>query len=545
MLSFITEKLHIKSGRLAWVMAVYFGTIMNLSLWRYVWDNLEVDSLMMGIFGVVLFLGINLLLYIIFNLIIYPYIAKPLLVFLLLSASAINYLTYTFGVYIDSDMVRNAFQTNTREALDLVTFKAFIWVFVLGIIPSVVLVFSKIVYKPFWKELRYRLLVITFSLLCVIFMLGATYKEVAAFGRNNSQMRRLINPSNYIYSTIKYFYKEHQAKKPFVKLDENPKIVSYGDNIKTVLVIVVGETARSANFSLGGYKRETNPLLGRQDVAYFKNTTSCGTATAASVPCMFSNLGREDFNVQDAPYMENLIDVLHNAGYDVWWRENDDGCKGVCKRVNTEYMVRQNNPEYCNGKYCKDGVLLEGLREYLKNIKKDTVIVMHTMGSHGPTYYLRYPDEFKKFKPTCDTAEIQDCTREQIINTYDNTILYTDYVVSSMIDILKEFPQYEAGLLYVSDHGESLGENNIYLHGLPYKIAPQEQTHVPMLVWLSKTMQKYDYIDYKCLKQAAENGKYSHDNLFHSVTGLLEVKTTAYDERYDIFDKCRTKPLPH
>lgn len=167
--------------------------------------------------------------------------------------------------------------------------------------------------------------------------------------------------------------------------------------------------------------------------------------------------------------------------------------------------------------------------------------MLHTMGSRGPTYYNRYPDEFKKFTPTCDTADIQNCSQESIVNTYNNTILYTDYIVSLAIDILKKFTQYESALIYVSDHGESLGENNIYLHGLPYNIAPVKQTQVPMLVWMSKTMQKLDFINYDCLKKKAKNGTFSHDNLFSSILGLLEVDSKIYRSEMDIFKECRTK----
>ena len=237
---------------------------------------------------------------------------------------------------------------------------------------------------------------------------------------------------------------------------------------------------------------------------------------------------------------------MQKSGYKNIWKENDDRCKGVCDRVeDTEFMVKRKDSKFCNGQYCLDGVLLEDLEDILKNITTDTVIVLHTMGSHGPTYYQRYPEEFKKFKPTCDTADIQNCTTEQIINTYDNTILYTDYIVSSAIDILKKFPQYEAGVLYVSDHGESLGENNIFLHGMPYKIAPDEQTQIPLVMYMNENMKRWDYIDYDCMKKQAAKNVYSHDNLFHSVLGLLEIDTKVYDRDYDFFKACRTKPLPY
>jgi lipid A ethanolaminephosphotransferase len=166
------------------------------------------------------------------------------------------------------------------------------------------------------------------------------------------------------------------------------------------------------------------------------------------------------------------------------------------------------------------------------------------MGSHGPAYFKRYTEEFKKFTPTCDTADIQTCAKEQIINTYDNTILYTDYILSSIIDAAKKSSDYKIGVLYVSDHGESLGENNIYLHGFPYKLAPKEQKQIPMILWMSESMKKYSYIDYDCLKKEAFAKHYSHDNLFHSLIGLLEIKSKVYDKNEDLFNTCRTKELP-
>lgn len=372
-----------------------------------------------------------------------------------------------------------------------------------------------------------------------------SYKEYASFGRNNPQTRKLINTFNYEYAVVRYFQRQALSKRQFKKLDENAIIKSYGDSYKTVLIMVIGETARAQNFSLNGYEKETNPLLKQQDIVNFNNVKSCGTATAISLPCIFSSEVKKDFNVNDSKYTENMIDLLQKAGYDILWLENDDGCKGICNRVKHEEMIDTKHPEYCEGKYCKDEVLIYNLEDRLKKIKQDTVIVLHMMGSHGPTYYKRYPDKFKKFIPTCDTAEIQTCTKQQIVNTYDNTILYTDYILSSVIDILKKFPEFESGMFYVSDHGESLGENNIYLHGLPYNIAPKEQTSVPMIMWMSDTMKKFDYINYECLKNEAKHNNYSHDNIFHSIIGLLEIKTSEYKKEYDIFRNCRIKYLPY
>jgi lipid A ethanolaminephosphotransferase len=208
-------------------------------------------------------------------------------------------------------------------------------------------------------------------------------------------------------------------------------------------------------------------------------------------------------------------------------------------------MQETKHPVYCNGKDCLDQILLDELMDIFPKIKQNTLIVLHAQGSHGPAYYKRYPDKFKKFLPTCDTSDIKDCSLDQIVNAYDNTILYTDYIISQAIDIAKKYPKLESSVIYVSDHGESLGENNIFLHGMPFGIAPDEQKSVPMLIWMNENMKKWDHIDYNCLKLSAEKNAYSHDNLFHSLLGLMAIKTSAYDKRYDLFDACRTKPLPY
>lgn len=357
-------------------------------------------------------------------------------------------------------------------------------------------------------------------------------------------MRRLVIPHNYIYATIRYFQIEAQHRRPFTKLDKDAKHIPYPDEKKTVFVLVLGETARAQNFSLNGYERKTNPRLAKEDIVNFPHVTSAGTATAVSVPAIFSFVSRDDFNPTDARYTENLLDLLQQTGYKVFWLENDNGCKGVCTRVpNKEMDVK--NKKFCDGLYCHDEIMLGELRDYLKNSKDDHLfIVLHTIGSHGPTYFRRYPKEFKKFTPTCDTEEIQTCTREQIVNTYDNTILYADHISASVIDILKEQPKWESGMMYVSDHGESLGENGVYLHGLPYAIAPETQTRVPMVIWMSNTMKKADHIDYACLKKKAAEGKFSHDNISHSLLTLMESQSKVYDPQLDIFDSCRTLPLP-
>lgn len=526
------------------IATLYFGFILNLSFWRYVLTHVDISNLKVALFVFSLPFFILCPLFWIFNLLLLPKIIKPILIFFLMSASIANYLMFQYGIYIDSEMIQNAFETNTREALDLVTLTGILFVCVTGLIPTLFLLKTHICFATFKKELFCRIKKVLISILIILCFAVTSYKEYAAFGRNNRQIKNLINVSNYTYGTFRYFQKKALANKKFTWLDPAAKADPYPDAKKTVLIIILGETARAQNFSLYGYERETNPLLKKQDIVTFKDVESCGTATATSVPCLFSHMTRETFDVNEARISENLLDLLQKGEYDIIWRENDDGCKSVCNRVQTEHTTPNKQSPYCFKDYCYDEVLTENLEDILKNIKRNTVIILHAMGSHGPTYYNRYPEQFKVFQPTCDTADIQNCSLESIINTYDNTILYTDFIISSSINILKKFPSYESGLVYISDHGESLGENGIYLHGFPFKIAPNEQKKVPFIMWMSENMKKYDHIDYTCLKKSAASTSYSHDYFFHSILGLLEVNSKLYDKNYDIFNSCRTKELP-
>ncbi|WP_241149001.1 phosphoethanolamine transferase [Photobacterium sanguinicancri] len=293
------------------------------------------------------------------------------------------------------------------------------------------------------------------------------------------------------------------------------------------------------NSSFNGYEKETNEYLAKQEgVINFPNVSSCGTATAVSLPCMFSNMTKSSYSASTARHQEGLLDVLDHAGVDVLWKNNNSGCKGACDRVPYINSSKSKSEELCTRGTCFDGVLLENLDEEITAIKKDGVIVLHLLGSHGPTYYKRYPDEFKKFTPTCDTAEIQNCSKEELVNTYDNTLLYTDYLLSEVINTLKaQDDSVNTAMLYVSDHGESLGENGIYLHGLPYAIAPDYQTHVPMVTWMSDSFTKKHKLNTECLQEMAQ-GEYSHDNFFHSILGLMDIETSEYKPALDMFATC-------
>lgn len=521
-------------------VSAYFTFFLSIKFWLYIFEKVEIDSIKDFLFGCTLpfFIYIPLLWF--FSLTVVPKLGKWAVMILLVLSAASDYALQNLGIVINSDMIRNFAETNLREASDFFTFYSVCYVFVVGIVPAILVFFADIRFSSFKNELKTRLLAFFISLALVGASAAAFYKEYVSFGRNNKEVRYYINTFNYIYAVGRYYKRAADANRKFVILDASPTINPNKSAEPRVVVMIVGETARAQNFSLYGYAKNTNPLLSeRNDIIVFDDVYSCGTSTAISLPCMFSQLPKKKFSVTDALYQQNLLDIAKLAGYDIIWKDNDDGCKKVCDRIGKIDACAGNKQPYCFGDYCYDDILIDGLDDTLKSVKKDTLIVLHAMGSHGPTYYKRYPDKFKLFTPTCDSANLQDCTQEQIINSYDNTIAYTDYVISSVIDILKQNPQLQASMLYVSDHGESLGENNLYLHGLPYAIAPDEQKKVPMILWLSETTQNNLNIDRKCLQTEAKKQTFSHDNYFHSVLNLLDISTSAYNPDLDLFHMCR------
>ena len=267
---------------------------------------------------------------------------------------------------------------------------------------------------------------------------------------------------------------------------------------------------------------------------------SCGTSTAESVPCMFSIFGQMDYDYKKGISTENVLDVLnHTNDIKILWRDNNSDSKGVALRVDFEdYRTSKTNTK-CDEVECRDEGMLVGLEDYIKNNQgKDIFIILHQMGNHGPAYYKRYPKEFEKFTPVCKSNQLEECTKEEVSNAYDNAILYTDYFLSKAINFLKKYSKtHEAGLLYLSDHGESLGENGIYLHGMPYAIAPKAQTHVASLIWLDNGQMAHEY-DINKIKQNKDK-EYSHDNLFDTLLGLFEVKTEVYKKELDILNEAR------
>ncbi|MEL7628211.1 sulfatase-like hydrolase/transferase [Pectobacterium aroidearum] len=316
-----------------------------------------------------------------------------------------------------------------------------------------------------------------------------------------------------------------------------------GERSKLVIA-VVGETARAQNFQLNGYPRATNPSLSqRENIISFKNVSSCGTATAISLPCIFSRMTRTQYDEVRAATEENLLDILRRTGVQILWRNNNNGgCKGVCERVPTDDMPILKITEQCVNKdgTCYDDVLHHQLSSRIDAMSGDALIVLHQLGSHGPTYFERYPAQEKIFSPTCDSNQIQKCSNEAQTNTYDNMLVYTDRMLGKTIDLLQRYSgQRDVAMIYLSDHGESLGERGIYLHGTPYLIAPKEQTQVPMVMWFSPKFAQDAGFNLACLRNNADNKDYSHDNFYHSMLGLFGVHSRVYQPELDVFSPCR------
>ena len=475
---------------------------------------------------------------IVFSLFSIKYLIKPVLIILTIISALVFYATSEYGVVFDYSMMVNVVETDNSEAFAYLNIYAVIFFLFFGILPASLIALVNIKYHSPAKELLLRVKLIVSALIVFLLIAFFFYSNYAAFGRNNKELKRYIIPIQFIDSSYKVIRDKYFSEPLVFKMLDNTPILKEQGNINKVTVLVIGETARAMNFSYDGYKRETNAYSKAFNPIYFQNVTSCGTATAVSVPCLFSAQKRENFNKKQADHQQNFLDIAKLAGADVLWVDNNSGCKGVCKRIETIEISTDKTHPFCDGDYCFDEVLIPELDKKLQNLKaKNTLIILHMIGSHGPTYYRRYPKKLAVFQPDCPRSDIQNCTQEQLINTYDNTIAYTDYVLAKIITLLKEQPKnVQANMLYISDHGESLGENGAYLHGFPYAFAPKEQTEVPMLFWSTENDTS---INKQCLKDKAEKGIFSHDNIFSTLLDLVNVKTSAYQQSDDILASCK------
>ncbi|MGB4359150.1 MAG: phosphoethanolamine--lipid A transferase [Rhodoferax sp.] len=529
------------------VLALWLSTVGNAPLWFTMLDLPESNHPggwlgMAGFALVVLAATVAFL-----SLTVWPRWRKPAGLVLLAVAAGNSYFMAHYGVVIDPSMLANAVQTDALEVRDLLSW-SMLPVFLLGVV------------LPGWwwwqqpvQQIPARSLVLkqiglaVLATLLMLVMVWLSFENLASTMRNHKSLRYMVNPFNTVYATTRLVIGQtahaSQAVQPIgaeaILLGQASDV-----NKSPLIVLVVGETARAANIGLAGYARDTTPRLrqlqDRGELVYFSDVSSCGTSTQVSLPCMFSDLGREGYGKTDAQF-ENLLDVVQRAGMAVLWLDNQSGCKGVCDRVPHAETRERKDPELCPDGECFDEEMLRVLPERLRQLDpvrraRGTVVVMHQMGSHGPAYYRRTPTDFKVFLPECRSNVLQDCSGQEIVNAYDNSVRYTDHFLGQTVAWLKAQKRPTA-LVYVSDHGESLGEKGLYLHGMPYAMAPREQTNVPMAAWLSQPMLGRLGWDNSCwLGQARQ--PITHDNLFSSMLSLAQVQTRLYQSRLDVFSAC-------
>jgi len=502
--------------------------------YKFFINTIEVYPVSSGNIGFLLSTAVvfSCFLILLFSLFSSKFTLKPFLIFSVLVASLISYFANSYSVIIDDTMIQNVLETNASESLDLMNGKLFLYLCLLGILPSWLIYKVKIIPKSIRRNLLSTLISVSIALLIIFIALFSFSKFYTSFFREHKPLRYYTNPTYAFYSVGKYLgsrFSSHDMQLKAIGLDAKKDAESQG---RKLTIVVVGEAARADRFSLNGYERETNPLLKNEAIINFSNMYSCGTTTAISVPCMFSYLDRNHYSDKEAKSTENILDVLTHAGVKVLWRDNNSSSKSVADRVLYEDYRNPENNKMCDGE-CRDVGMLVGLQDFIDAQKKgDILIVLHQMGNHGPAYAKRYPKQFEVFTPVCQTNQLEECQQEEIGNAYDNAILYTDYFLTQTIELLKKNDgKFQPALIYMSDHGESLGEGGLYLHGMPYFMAPEAQKHVGALMWFGESS-KHD-IDIEMIKKISGND-FSHDNLFHTLLGLMQVKTTLYEKKKDI-----------
>jgi lipid A ethanolaminephosphotransferase len=526
-------------------MYVQLFTFLNLALYsgpflRYFVGNLSSRAKFPSYLLILVSYGVAMmLLNLVFAAILHGRAVKPLSVLILIFNSLALYLMNIHRIQINLLTVANLFRIGLGPFREMSNLKLATYVLCRGILPSLfVLLEVRIESEPGdWAanigfgSVSLLILAITLGP-CLYFSGSRTF-----ILEKNAHTLNYLPPINYMESFMHFCGNRiKNATFPWrrsgaEKKETNIAAKTGGGGKKNLILLVIGSSARSRNFSLNGYRRKTNRPLEKLGILSYKNVSSCGTSAVHTIPCIFSPLGREKFKPLGKDAQGNLLDALRKAGFAVLWRSNGGGCLGLCGKE--EYLSTT--------KLDKDGLdksLLLALDRDIRKLKKQsTVIVLNQRGSQEP-FSGGYPANFEKFVPSCRGGSGQ-CSLEEVTNSYDNSLYYSSYNLSRMIEILKtRTGNYNIMLLYVSDHGFGLGEKGRWGHSMARKDAGPEITGVPLLLWFSNGFRSAFHINDGCLRGKL-NDKLSQDNIFHSLVGLLGLESKYYNKNLDIFRGCR------
>ena len=541
----LVRRPEVSAEGLALAASLFFTAACNTSFFRAVAASGVLDEPSGWLTGACLVVLVTALQALLLLVLMTRWTAKPVLTLLLLvTALAVHFMT-KYTVFLDADMVGSIVHTDSKESGELISWSILPALLMLGVAPSVVVWRLRIRRRRLVRAFAVRLVWIALTIAVAVAAALASYQSLSSLMRNHREMRHLITPGNYLVALTHVLRRDHAVRnEPRAQIGIGATLAMRPAGAKPrLLVLVVGETVRAQDWGLNGYARQTTPRLSAIDLVNFSDVHSCGTATEVSVPCMFSPLARANYDRDTVKHSESLLHLLDRTGIATVWLDNQTGCKGVCDGLPFESFEHANDPEHCNEEGCLDGVLLSGLAKSIEGHQGDMVVVLHPLGNHGPSYFKRYPERLKVFRPACESSDLGRCSREDIVNAYDNAILATDELLDKVITLLSTQASRDAALIYVSDHGESLGEGGLYLHGVPYAIAPETQTRVPLVMWFSPGMQSARGINHDCMRTLSQRPA-SHDNLFHSILGLLQVDAPEYVADLDLVGRCAPARTP-
>ncbi len=503
-------KSSIKLPHFVLLVSLFQLLFFHIPFFKFVIDNIDTASFL-GIFLIISLitavLVVNALVFYLLSSISIILGKAVIICFLIANAAAI-YFVYTYNAILDKTMVGNILNTDYGEARSFLSVGLILYLLLLGVLPAYFIIKTKIIRDTIKKTL----LKASLTLLFIFVLVGANSKNFLWIDNHSTKLGALAMPWSYVVNTFRYYSAKSQENKKEILLPN----ATIKDSKKSIVVLVIGESARSQNFSLYGYRKNTNPLLSKIDNLHAFNAISCATYTTAGVKCILEHTNSDKL-------YEILPNYLYRNNVEVIWRTTNWGQPPIHVK---NFIDKNELIKNCVGDACVyDEILLNGLQEQIASSKHDKIlVVLHTSTSHGPTYNKKYPTKFEVFKPVCNSVELGKCTQEELINAYDNTIVYTDYLLANVIEMLKKQSNFTSTMLFVSDHGESLGENNLYMHGLPVSIAPKEQFEIPFIVWMSDNT--------KTLKA---NKNLSQNHVFHSVLNFLAIESPIYNEKMNIF----------